>query len=188
VSAFYNENDPFPAARLKARIAAGLIAPGVVDERSVNDVKPADLTDHTQAHFFAGGGAWSYALRLAGVADDARVWTGSCPCQPFSMAGKRRGTADDRHLWPAWFRLIRECRPPLVFGEQVGDKDGRAWFDLVHADLEGCGYAVGAAVVPAAGVGAPHGRHRLYFGAYAEGFCGRLPVHEWGQIPPGAQS
>lgn len=161
----YNEMEPYAAAWLRNLIAAGHIAPGRVDDRSIRDLAATDLVGVRQAHFFAGIGVWSYALRLAGWPDDRPVWTGSCPCQPFSVAGKGLGTADERHLWPEWFRLIRECGPPTIFGEQVAGPDGLAWLDAVCADLEGCGYAVGAAVLPAAGVGAPHIRHRIFFGA-----------------------
>lgn len=165
--AYYNEHDPKAAAWLRELIARGLVAPGDVDDRSIVDVRPADLAGYTQCHFFAGIGVWSYALRSAGWADDAPVWTGSCPCQPFSASGKSEGTDDPRHLWPAWFRLIRECRPHVVFGEQVAAAAGLVWLDLVSADLEGTGYAVGAADLCAAGVGAPHIRQRLYFVADA---------------------
>lgn len=165
--AMYNEIDPFAAAWLVQLEAQGHIAPGVIDERSIADLSPTDVAGPGQRHFFAGIGVWSYALRLAGVPDDASIWTGSCPCQPFSAAGKRGGTRDPRHLWPAWAALIRECRPPIIVGEQVASQDGLAWLDLVFADLERCGYAVGAADLCAAGVGAPHARQRLYFVAYA---------------------
>jgi DNA (cytosine-5)-methyltransferase 1 len=163
MAAYYNECDRYAAAWLRALISAGAIAPGDVDERSIVDVRPADLGGYAQCHFFAGIGGWSYALRLAGWPDDRPVWTGSCPCQPFSSAGKADGADDPRHLWPAWERLIAECRPAVVFGEQVASVDGLAWLDLVCADLEGAGYAVGAADLGAAGVGAPHIRQRLYF-------------------------
>lgn len=163
MTAYYNEIDPFAAAWLRELIRAGHIAPGEVDERSIEEVKPDDLKKFTQCHFFAGIGAWSYALRNAGWPDDRPVWTGSCPCQPFSAAGKQGGTSDERHLWPHWHHLIRERRPPIVFGEQVASKDGLGWLDLVHSDLEGEGYAVGAADLCAAGVGAPHIRQRLWF-------------------------
>src|SRR6185369_15459542 len=143
MSAYYNEIDPYAAQWLRNLIAANLIAPGDVDERSIVDVRPAELAGYTQCHFFAGIGGWSYALRLAGWADDRPVWTGSCPCQPLSSAGKRKGHADERHLWPAFHRLIAECRPATVFGEQVASKDGREWFSAVRADLEGSGYACG---------------------------------------------
>ena len=163
MTAYYNEIDPFAAAWLQELIKAGAIAPGEVDTRSIEDVTADDLRGFTQCHFFAGIGVWSYALRCAGWPDDRPVWTGSCPCQPFSSAGKRGGTADERHLWPAWFHLIEICRPATVFGEQVASKDGLAWLDLVHADLEGQGYAVGCLDLCAAGFGAPHIRQRLYF-------------------------
>lgn len=166
--AYYNEIDPYAAQWLRNLIDTGHIAPGFVDERSIEDIGPDDLRGFTQCHFFAGIGVWSYALRRAGWPDDRPVWTGSCPCQPFSAAGKGAGFDDKRHLWPAWHHLIRECRPAVVFGEQVASKDGLAWLDLVHSDLEGAGYAVGAADLCAAGVGAPHIRQRLYFVAYSE--------------------
>jgi len=163
MAAYYNEIDPYAAQWLRNLIAAGLIAPGDVDERDIRDVRPGDLRGYTQCHFFAGIGVWSYALRLAGWPDDRPVWTGSCPCQPFSAAGRGKGFADERHLWPHWHHLIAQCRPPVVFGEQVASKDGLAWLDLVQADLEGTGYACGAVDLCAAGVGAPHIRQRLWF-------------------------
>jgi DNA (cytosine-5)-methyltransferase 1 len=167
--AYYNEHDAFAASWLRGLIARGLIAPGHVDERDVRLVQPEDLRGFDQCHFFAGIGGWSYALRLAGWADARPVWTGSCPCQPFSSAGKGEGFADSRHLWPAWFRLIRECKPPVVFGEQVASKDGVAWLDHVATDLETVPYAFGAADLPAAGVRAPHIRQRLWFVADSGG-------------------
>lgn len=168
MGAYYNEHDPFAAAWLRELIKANLIAPGEVDERSIEDVESTDLKGFTQCHFFAGIGVWSYALRNAGWPDDTPVWTGSCPCQGFSSSGKRGGFSDKRHLWPAWCRLIKKCRPHTIFGEQVASKDGLAWLDVVSADLEGKGYALGAADICAAGVGAPHIRQRLFFVADAE--------------------
>ena len=168
MTAYYSENDPFAAAWLRELIKENLIAPGEVDERSIEEVNPDDLRGFTQCHFFAGIGVWSYALRNAGWSDDSPVWTGSCPCQGFSASGQRGGFSDKRHLWPAWFRLIRECAPDTIFGEQVSSKDGLAWFDVVSADLEGEGYAVGAIDTCAAGVGAPHVRNRIYFVAHSE--------------------
>jgi DNA (cytosine-5)-methyltransferase 1 len=165
---YYNEIDPYAAQWLRNLIAAGHIAKGEVDERSIQLVDSADLADFAQCHFFAGIGVWSHALRLAGWPDDKPVWTGSCPCQPFSAAGKRSGFDDERHLWPDFFRLICERRPSVVFGEQVASKDGLEWLDLVQADLEGAGYTSAAADLCAAGVGAPHIRQRLYWVAYAE--------------------
>jgi DNA (cytosine-5)-methyltransferase 1 len=149
-----------------------------VDERDIQDVTAADLHGFTQCHFFAGIGGWSYALRVAGWDDDRPVWTGSCPCQPFSAAGKGGGTDDVRHLWPDFFRLIRECRPSTILGEQVASPAGLAWFDLVSTDLEGEDYAVGAVDCGAAGVGAPHLRQRLWFVANAESSNGQVSVCE----------
>jgi len=105
-------------------------------------------------------------LQLAEWPDEQEVWTGSCPCSPFSWSGKERGAADDRHLWPVWFDLIRQCRPATIFGEQVMQAVRHAWFDAVATDLESIGYAIGAAIIPAAGVGAPHLRDRLWFVAH----------------------
>ena len=163
MTAYYNEYDPKAAAWLRELIKQGHIANGVVDERSIEDVRPDELAGFTQCHFFAGIGVWSYALRRAGWADDRAVWTGSCPCQPFSAAGKGAGFADERHLWPAFHHLISQCRPDVVLGEQVASKDGLAWLDLVQSDLEATGYASGAVDLCAAGVGAPHIRQRLWW-------------------------
>jgi len=160
---YYNEFDPYAAQWLRNLIDAGHIAPGIVDERSITDVKPADLEGYTQCHFFAGIGVWSHALRQSGWLDSRPVWTGSCPCQPFSAAGNGGGVTDKRHLWPTWFNLIRECRPPVIFGEQVESAINHGWLDLVQADLEGEDYACGAVGLPAGGVGAPHIRQRLWF-------------------------
>lgn len=163
MTAYYNEFDQNAAAWLRQLIADGMIAPGEVDTRSIADVRAEDLRGFAQYHFFAGIGGWSRALRLAGWADDRPVWTGSCPCQPFSSAGKQQGIADERHLWPVFFNLIRECRPDTIFGEQVEAAIRHGWLDLVQADLERAGYAFGAVGLPAACVGAPHIRQRLWF-------------------------
>jgi DNA (cytosine-5)-methyltransferase 1 len=168
-TAYYNENDPGAAAWLRELVRDGQIAPGDVDERDIRDVVPGELVGYRQCHFFAGVGGWSLALRLAGWPADRPVWTGSCPCQPFSAAGRGAGFADERHLWPAWFHLIGQCRPLHVFGEQVAAKDGLGWLDLVWSDLEAAGYAVGAFDLSAAGVGAFHIRQRLWFVAESSG-------------------
>lgn len=169
MTAYYNEFDPKAAAWLRELIADGLIAAGDVDERSIVDVQGSDLEGYSQCHFFSGIGGWSYALRLAGWPDDAPVWTGSCPCQPYSVAGKQNGADDARHLWPHMARLVRECRPPVVFGEQVAHAIRLGWLDGVFTDLEAAGYACGAAVLGAHSVGAPHIRQRLYWVADSDG-------------------
>ena len=182
MTAYYNEFDPKAAAWLRELIKRGLIADGVVDERSILDVVADDLLGFTQCHFFAGIGGWSYALRLAGWQDDWPVWTGSPPCQPFSAAGQQKGQADDRHLAPHFAALVAAGRPPILFGEQVassavfgkvakragggaGEPPEWAWIDDLSDRLEAAHYAVGAADIPAAGVGAPHIRQRTFFGA-----------------------
>jgi len=163
VAAYYNEFKPEAAHMLRQLIKDGLIADGEVDERSIVDVRADDLRNFTQCHFFAGIGGWSVALRLAMWPDSRPVWTGSCPCQPFSTAGKGKGHGDERHLWPHWSRLISECKPPIVFGEQVASAITYGWWDDVAADLEAQDYACAAAVLPACSVGKPHKRDRLWF-------------------------
>jgi DNA (cytosine-5)-methyltransferase 1 len=163
VKAYYNEFDPFAAQWLRNLIVAGLIAPGDVDERSIEDVQPEELAKYTQCHFFAGIGGWSVAARLAGWPDDRELWTGSCPCQPFSVAGKRGGEKDERHLWPVFRELIAKRKPAAILGEQVASADGRRWFCGVRTDMEALGYAVGGADLCAAGIGAPHIRARLFW-------------------------
>jgi DNA (cytosine-5)-methyltransferase 1 len=163
MTAYYNEIEPYAAEWLRNLIKAGHIPHGEVDTRSIVDVSPDELRGYTQCHFFAGIGGWSHALRLAGWPDDRPVWTGSCPCQPFSVAGKGAGTDDPRHLWPHFHRLIAACRPPVVMGEQVAGKAGYGWFDGVRSDLEATGYAGRAVDIPALAVNAPHIRQRLYW-------------------------
>lgn len=163
--AYYNENNAHAAAWLRELIREGFIAPGDVDDRSINDVHSDDLHGYTQCHFFAGIGVWSYSLRNAGWPDDREVWTGSAPCQPFSQAGKQLGESDPRHLWPDFFQLIDACRPARLFGEQVSGKAGYGWLDGVTADLENKDYACWAFDIPACAVDAPHIRNRLYWGA-----------------------
>lgn len=99
------------------------------------------------------------------------VLTGGFPCQPYSTAGKRKGRDDDRHLWPEMLRVIRECQPRWVLGENVlglRSWDGGMVFEEVCADLEARGYSVQPFVIPACGVkNAPHKRDRIWFVAYS---------------------
>lgn len=168
--AYYNEHDKFAAAWLRELIKAGLIADGEVDERDIQDVRADDLRGFVQCHFFAGIGGWSYALRLAGWPDDRPVWTGSCPCQPFSQAKtNRRRTLDARDLWPIFFRLIGQQRPGEVFGEQVAGTDGFGWWDRASSCLETQGYAVAAVDLVGTFVGSLQTGARLFFVASADG-------------------
>lgn len=182
---YYNEWDKGAAAWLRELINNKLIPYGYVDERSITEVTPSDLEGFTQCHFFAGIGGWPLALKLAGVPESTRLWTGSPPCQPFSVAGQSRGFDDERHLAPAFLRLIRECKPELLFGEQVAAAIGKHWLDFVFLNLEEKGYTCGAAVLPACSVGAPHKRERLFFGAILLGNsdserCNRKhPLLQW---------
>lgn len=214
---YYNEFDPRAAEWLHELIKEGIIPRGDVDTRSITDVSPDDIRHYTQCHFFAGVGGWPLALALAGWPKDRPVWTGSCPCPPFSTAGKKKTCpkcagkpmphplktgvfacipcgyewiADARHLWPEFFRLISECRPSIVFGEQVAGKDGLIWLAGVRATMEAIQYGVGASDLCAAGAGekgwgwivrdgvarlermvisAPHIRQRLFWVADAGG-------------------
>ena len=165
--AYYNEIDPFCAQWTRNLMAAGLIMEGEVDERDIREVDPGDLVGFERCHFFSGICGWELALEIAGW--EGPVWTGSCPCQPFSTAGRQRGADDERHLWPAFQRLIAECQPSVVFGEQTSGKLGRAWLASVRFDLEELGFTVGGADLCAAGIGAPHIRQRLWWVADSPG-------------------
>ena len=163
---YYNEFDAKKAAALKALMDDGFISIGDIDTRPIQNVQPDDLKHYDRCHFFAGIGLWDYALNLARWPENHRVWTGSCPCQPFSTAGRQKGKNDDRHLWPFWFSLIQECQPPVIFGEQVANAISKGWLDDVYQGLEAENYTVGSAVLPACSVGAPHKRDRLWFVAH----------------------
>ena len=99
------------------------------------------------------------------------IITGGFPCQPFSVAGKQKGTSDDRHLWPEMFRIIKAFKPRYVIGENVRGiiniQDGVV-FETVCTDLESEGYEVQPFIIPAAGVGAPHRRERVWIIAIRE--------------------
>lgn len=155
----YNDNDEFAAEWIRQLIAAGKIPEGDVCDRGIETLTHCPPT----THLFAGIGGWALALRLAGWNPNRPVWTCSCPCQPYSLAGAGAGDDDDRNLWPESFRLVRLNVPDVLFGEQVESAIGHGWLDGIFADLEGEGYACGAAVLPAAGVGAPHIRSRIFW-------------------------
>jgi DNA (cytosine-5)-methyltransferase 1 len=168
--AYYNDVDEKKCAWVRELIKAGAITDGEVDCRPIELIQPNDLRGFRRAHFFCGIAIWDYALNLAGWDDSIGVtWTFSCPCQPFSAAGKKKGIADRRHLFPEQFRLIKGRRPVVCFGEQVSSPDGLAWLDIVRTDLESEAYTFGALDLCAAGAGAPHIRNRTFFVADAKG-------------------
>lgn len=168
IKAFYNEINPHCCAMLQRLMDDGLITAGKIDDRPIQDIRPEDVAGYDRVHWFAGIGGWDVALNLANWTGGF-VWTGSCPCQPFSSAGKQKGKADERHLWPVWFSLIRESKPQFVFGEQVSSAIRHGWWDDVADDLEGVGYTTRAEVRPAISVGKPHKRDRLWFVADRDG-------------------
>jgi len=99
------------------------------------------------------------------------ILTGGFPCQPYSAAGRKLGKDDDRHLWPEMLRVIRECSPRYVVGENVRGLvswNGGLVFEEVCADLEALGYSVQPCLLGAASVNAPHKRMRVWFIAHAE--------------------
>lgn len=170
---YYNDNDPKVCAWLRELAKGGNISAGKIICDDIRDIDSASLCGYERVHLFAGIGGWDYALDLAGWPAGRNVWTGSCPCQPFSVAGKRKGTSDERHLWPYFYKLICVCRPDVCFGEQVDGPLGRGWLTGIQVDLEAAGYAFGAARLCAAGVAAPHKRQRLYWVAQSQrGGCG----------------
>ena len=183
VSDYYNDNDPGAAAWLEALAAESEIPAGTVDNRSILDVRADELSRFRRVHFFAGIGGWAEALRIARWPADVPVWTGSPPCQPFSVAGKGISQDDPRHLAPHFAGLVGDGCPLVLFGEQVAGAEvlgpvsgpprreaaaapAWAWSDDLQDRLEGAGYAYGAADLCSAGIGAPHIRQRLFFGAF----------------------
>jgi DNA (cytosine-5)-methyltransferase 1 len=184
MAAYYNEYEPCHVEWLKQLIKDGLIPDGEVDARSIIDVRASDLKGFTQCHFFAGIGGWPLALRFYGWPDHRPVWTGSCPCQPFSSNGDKTAQSSERHLWPNFAGLIRECRPTEIYGEQVDEAIAAGWLDDALSDLEAEKYACASAVLPAYSVGASFEGFRLYFYAKTIGLrlqgprsCGN-PVHK----------
>ena len=167
---YYNENDRAKAEWMRRLMDKGHLPEGDIDTRSITEVRAHELKKYDQCHFFAGIGTWAMAGALAGWSDRP-YWTGSCPCPPFSRANwyknERKGFKDERHLYPIWQELIAQRKPPVIFGEQVGDRDGQEWREVVQVSLEQIRYAFGGVSVAAASVGAPQIRQRLYWVAIA---------------------
>lgn len=108
-------------------------------------------------------------LEEAGVISNEKtidVITGGFPCQPYSIAGKRRGKDDDRDLWPEMFRIIRELKPTWIVGENVANFVGME-LERTITDLESEGYEIQTFVIPACGVNAKHKRYRTFVVAYS---------------------
>lgn len=120
------------------------------------------------------------------------ILTGGFPCQPYSVAGKRLGKEDERHLWPEMLRVIREVRPRWIVGENVRGLlswNGGVVFEEVCTDLESEGYEVQAFIIPAAGIGAPHRRERVWIIANASDCrCGGRACEQcangWSELLP----
>ena len=105
-------------------------------------------------------------LKADGI-DNIDIITGGYPCQPFSVAGNKKGVEDPRHLWPEYFRLIKECRPTWVIGENVAGHI-KLGLDAVQEDLESEGYSLRTFSISASSIGAPHQRERVWTVAYSE--------------------
>jgi DNA (cytosine-5)-methyltransferase 1 len=143
-------------------------------------------------HYFPEAEAFSDITKsdFTKYANKIDILTGGFPCQPYSLAGKRLGKEDDRHLWPEMLRVIREVKPTWVVGENVYglvNWSGGLVFDEVQTDLEREGYEVQAFILPACGVDAPHKRERVWFVAHAndKGRCSgfREICYQNGEIP-----
>ncbi len=160
MAAYYNEFNKEAAAWIRELISMGLIADGEVDERSITEVAPSDLTGFTQHHFFAGIGGWS---------DDRAICSASLPCQPFSLAGKQLGKADERHLLPHFLELVKACNFSTIVGEQVPGAIKQGWLDDLYDEMEREGYTCGSSVLTAAGAGAANIRQRIYWAAIRMG-------------------
>lgn len=139
--------------------------------RNVYQVEADEFCRRVLAHHFPQTRQYGKIQDFDGFTPVVDVISGGFPCQPFSNAGKRRGDADDRHLWPEMLRVIRAARPKWVVGENVrafADWSSGLVLESVFSDLESEGFEVGAFIVPAAGCGAPHRRERVFIVAHAE--------------------
>lgn len=160
---FYNDFDANACAWTGELVNQGMVPEGRVFCESILNLKPTDIDNYEQVHFFNGISGWAAAAELAGWSGRAGTWFASLPCQPFSSAGQRKGMADERHLWPVFAKLVREIRPVVIAGEQVAAAVGLGWLDGVFGELEALGYSCGAIILGAHSVAAPHQRQRLYW-------------------------
>jgi len=110
-------------------------------------------------------------LEAKDIKEPVDILTGGFPCQPYSVAGKQKGTNDDRYLWPEMFRVIKEVKPTFIIAENVRGliniQDGMV-FETVCSDLESKGFEIQTFIIPAAGVGAPHKRERVWIVGYSK--------------------
>lgn len=122
--AYYNEIDPYCCEWLELLMFMGLIPEGRVDSRPVQKVKPEEIKGYAQVHLFAGMGGWPCALRMAGWPDERGIWTGSCPCQPFSVAGKGGGQRIDGIYGPTCIDSFVEDGPLLSWENRLRERLG----------------------------------------------------------------
>lgn len=176
-SSFYNDFDPNACRWLDNLQRHHKIPEGVVSSMSITNI--TEVGDYQYAHFFAGIGGWPLAFQLAQLKTDLKVWSGSCPCQPFSAAGKQKGVNDERDLWPVFNKLIQQERPDIIFGEQVATAIRHGWLDRLTSDLESNGYLVLSSVLSANLLGAPHERRGLFWGAFNMENPNRLRHTRW---------
>lgn len=164
----YTDVDDFCVWWMQKLVSQQQLPYGDCLTKDIREFDPDLLEWYNHCHFFAGIGGWALALHIVGVPTELKVWTGSCPCQPFSTAGANpKGTEDERHLWPVMEKLIENGRPTTFFGEQVASKAGWDWLSNVRTDLEEQDYEFGSAQLSAANCGLPHLRKRLYFVAHS---------------------
>jgi len=166
--AYYNDIDPVACAVVEKMIEAALIPDGNVECKSITDIEPEDISDYGAVHMFCGIGLWPLALRQAGWPDpsegipNSQVWTGSPPCQPFSVASTSKlGFKDERHLSPEFERLIKAINPTTVYFEQVSGASGKTWFSSLQESLKE-GYSTTGISSGACTVGSPMLRKRIY--------------------------
>ena len=158
----FSEIDPYANQILKKHWPA---TPNLGDIRNITAASVADAAKRKSGQSEAGDGWESAGGRSQEIRLD--LLTGGFPCQPFSLAGKRGGAADNRHLWPEMLRVIKECRPRWVLGENVPGIIGME-LDACLSALEGAGYETGTLIIPACAVDAPHRRDRVWIVAHRE--------------------
>ena len=164
MTAFYNEIDPYCCDVLRARIADGSLPEGDVDDRDIRTVTAHELRAYDQVHLFAGIGGIPLGLRHAGF--DGPILTGGFPCVDLSFAGRGAGLYADRSgLFWEMLAAIRLVRPPLILIENVAALLARG-LDVVLGALASIGYDATWHCVPAAHVGAPHIRDRIWILAH----------------------